>query len=196
MSVFNLLEERPLNDYLINLIKPSNIRRIENTEFARLNIDAIATNMVYQYIKRRIRDYYHQQPWQTKYSCFKLVNKNHPDLPDWTKEIYNRGEDIYEFDADNVTDNFTKDLFMVRDYLLPIAKKYIEQECDEVDLSNGKKTLFRDLGYLKNADEYKDLYMIIQKAPEWKKQQFLNGKEKLTNQNNPVSFNPQDINSR
>lgn len=196
MSVFNLLEERPLNDYIINLIKPSSIRRIENTEFARLNIDTIATSMVYQYIKRRIRDYYQQQPWQTKYSCFKLVNKNRLDLPDWTKETYNRGEDIYEFDADNVSDNFAKDLFMVRDYLLPIAKKYIEQECNEVDSSNGTKTLFRDFGYLKNADEYKDLYNVIQKAYEWRKLQFLNGKEKLKNQNNPASFNIQDINSR
>ena len=196
MAVFNLLEERPLNDYLINLIKPSSIRRIENTEFARLNIDTIATNMVYQYIKRRIRDYYQQQPWQTKYSCFKLVNKNRLDLPDWTKETYNRGEDIYEFDADNVSDNFAKDLFMVRDYLLPIAKKYIEQECNEVDSSNGTKTLFRDFGYLKNADEYKDLYNVIQKAYEWRKLQFLNGKEKLKNQNNPASFNIQDIHSR
>ena len=103
---------------------------------------------------------------------------------------------IYEFDADNVSDNFAKDLFMVRDYLLPIAKKYIEQECNEVDSSNGTKTLFRDFGYLKNADEYKDLYNVIQKAYEWRKLQFLNGKEKLKNQNNPASFNIQDIHSR
>ena len=196
MSVFNLLEERPLNDYIINLIKPSSIRRIENTEFARLNIDTIATSMVYQYIKRRIRDYYQQQPWQTKYSCFKLVNKNRLDLPAWTKETYNRGENIYEFNTDNVPDIFLQDLLMVRDYLLPIAKKYIEQECNEVDSSNGTKTLFRDFGYLKNADEYKDLYNVIQKAYEWRKLQFLNGKEKLKNQNNPASFNIQDINSR
>ena len=74
MSVFNLLEERPLNDYIINLIKPSGIRSIENTEFAHLHIDAIATNMVYQYIKRRIREYHQQQPWQIKYSCFKVIN--------------------------------------------------------------------------------------------------------------------------
>jgi len=196
MSVFNLLEERPLNDYIINLIKPSSIRRIENTEFARLHIDAIATNMVYQYIKRRIREYNQQQPWQTKYSCFKLVNKNRSDLPDWTKETFNRGEYIYEFDADNVPDNFVKDTLMVRDYLLPIAKKYIEQECNEVDSSNGTKTLFRDFGYLKSADEYKDFYTVIQKAAEWKKQQFLNGQEKLTNQNNRAFYNTQDINDR
>ena len=196
MAVFNLLEERPLNDYLINLIKPSNIRRIENTEFARLNIDAIATNIVYQYIKRRIRDYYQQQPWQTRYSCFKLVDKNRLDLPDWTKETYNRGENIYEFNTDNVPDIFSQDLLMVRDYLFSIAKKYIEQECDKADLSNGTETLFRAFSYLKNSDEYKDFHAVIQKAIEWKKQQFLNGKEKLTNQNNPVSFNTQDINSR
>ena len=196
MSVFNLLEERPLNDYIINLIKPSSIRRIETTEFARLNIDAIATNMVYQYIKRRIREYHQQQPWQTKYSCFKLVNKNRLDLPDWTKEIYNRGEDIYEFDADNVSDNFTKDMLVVRDYLFPVAKKYIEQKCNEVDSSNGTKTLFRDFVYLKNADEYKDFYMIIQKASEWKKLHFLNSKENLTNQKNTASFKMQDTNSR
>lgn len=196
MSVFNLLEERPLNDYFINLIKPSSIRRIESTEFARSNIDAIATNIVYQYIKRRIREYHQQQPWQANYSCFKLVNKNRPDLPDWTKETFNRGEDIYEFDSDSVPDNFTKDILTVRDYLLPIAKKYIEQECNEVDSSKGNKTLFRDFGYLKNADEYKDLYNVIQKAYEWRKLQFLNGKEKLKNQNNPASFNIQDINSR
>lgn len=196
MAVFNLLEERPLNDYLINLIKPSSIRRIENTEFARLNIDAIATNIVYQYIKRRIRDYYQQQPWQTKYSCFKLVDKSRLDLPDWTKETYNRGENIYEFNTDNVPDIFSQDLLMVRDYLFSIAKKYIEQECDKADLSNGTETLFRAFSYLKNSDEYKDFHAVIQKAIEWKKQQFLNGKEKLTNQNNPVSFNTQDINSR
>lgn len=196
MAVFNLLEERPLNDYLINLIKPSSIRRIENTEFARLNIDAIATNMVYQYIKRRIRDYYQQQPWQTKYSCFKLVNKNRLDLPDWTKETYNRGEDIYEFDANNVSDNFAKDMLMVRDYLIPIAKKYIEQECDEFDSSNGAKTLFRDFAYLKNADEYKDFHTVIQKAIEWQKQQFLTGKEKLMHQNNSAPFNIQNANDR
>lgn len=196
MPVFNLLEERPLNDYFINLIKPNSIRRIENTEFARSNIDAIATNMVYQYIKRRIRDYYQQQPWQANYSCFKLVNKNRPDLPDWTKETFNRSEDIYEFDADNVPDNFTKDILIVRDYLLSIAKKYIEQECNEVDSSNGAKTLFRDFAYLKNADEYKDFYIVIQKATEWKKQQFLNSQEKLINQDNRAFHNPQGINDR
>ena len=194
MSVFNLLEERPLNDYFIRLIKPSSIRRIENTEFARLNIDAIANNMVYQYIKRRIREYYQQKPWQTKYSCFKLVNRNRSDLPDWTKETYNRGEDIYEFDADNVPDNFAKDMLMVRDYLFPIAKKYIEQECNTVDSSNGDKALFRDFSYLKNSDEHKDFYTVIQKATDWRTQQFLNGKEKLTNQNNCTFANTQDIN--
>ena len=195
MAVFNLLEERPLNDYFISLIKPSSIRIIGNTEFVRLNIDAIANNMVYQYIKRRIREY-QQQPWQTKYSCFKLVSKNRPDLPDWTKETYNRGENIYEFNADNVPDNFAKDMLMVRDYLIPIAKKYIEQECDEFDSSNGAKTLFRDFAYLKNADEYKDFYIVIQKATEWKKQQFLNGQEKLINQYNRAFSNAQDINDR
>lgn len=196
MSVFNLLEERPLNDYFINLIKPSSIRRIESTEFARSNIDAIATNIVYQYIKRRIREYHQQQPWQTKYSCFKLVDKNRPDLPDWTKETFNRGEVIYEFNADNVPDIFVKDMLMVNNYLHHIAKKYIEQECDEVDSSNGNKTLFRDLGYLKNADEYKDFYMVIQKAAEWRKQQFLKGKGKITNKNNRAFHNIQDINDR
>ena len=181
MAVFSLLEERPLNDYLINLIKPSNIRRIENTEFARLNIDAIATNMVYQYIKRRIRDYYQQQPWQTKYSCFKLVDKSRLDLPDWTKEVYNRGGDIYEFDSGSVPNIFLQDLLMVRDYLFSIAKKYIEQECNKVDLSNGTETLFRDFSYLKNSDEYKDFYAIIQKAIEWKNLLLLTAKEKMMN---------------
>ena len=196
MSVFNLLEERPLNDYLINLIKPSSIRRIENAEFARLNIDAIATNMVYQYIKRRIRDYYQQQPWQTKYSCFKLVDKSRLDLPDWTKETYNRGEDIYEFDSDSVPNTFSQDLLMVRDYLFFIAKKYIEQECDKVDLSNATETLFRDFSYLKNSDEYKDFHLVIQKAIEWKEQQFLIGKEKLMNQDNSAPFDIQNANDR
>ena len=196
MSVFNLLEERPLNDYLINLIKPSSIRRIENAEFARLNIDAIATNMVYQYIKRRIRDYYQQQPWQTKYSCFKLVDKSRLDLPDWTKETYNRGEDIYEFDSDSVPNTFSQDLLMVRDYLFFIAKKYIEQECAKVDLSNATETLFRDFSYLKNSDEYKDFHLVIQKAIEWKEQQFLIGKEKLMNQDNSAPFDIQNANDR
>ena len=152
--------------------------------------------MVYQYIKKRIREYYQQQPWQTKYSCFKLVVKDRPDLPDWTKETHGRGEDIYEFDTGNISESLSKDLLMVRDYLQPIAKKYIEQECDTVDKSNGEKTLFRDFSYLKNADEFKDFYMVIQKAQGLRKQQFLNGKDKIINQNNSVLSNLHDIDGR
>ena len=79
MRVFNLLEERSLNDYIITQIKPSSIRRIENTEFACSNIDEIANNMVYQYIKKRIREYYQQllrHVIQTSYSTHVLFR--HP----------------------------------------------------------------------------------------------------------------------
>ena len=52
MSVINLLDEKPLNNYLQDLVyngaEPTVIK-VENTDDARENMDAIARNILFQY---------------------------------------------------------------------------------------------------------------------------------------------------
>lgn len=155
-NIINFLYEQPLNDYLKNLVykggKPAVIKP-DDVETVRQNIDMIVRNNLFQYLKFRVRCYIDA----IKYPCFVKVDKNRPDLPDWTQTTFQRGEDIYEFDSTNVPQDFQDELVKICDYLYPVAFEYVEQICQ-----NGDIQLLRKYDYLKNSDEYKDLGVVLQ----------------------------------
>ncbi len=166
MAVINLLEEKSLNRYLQDLVYDGGaptIIKVVDVNIVRDNKDAIARNIVFQYLKRNMREY---AKWKTDLPCFVKVDKNRSDLPDWTKETFARGEDIYEFDVTNVPDNFRHKLLKVRDYLRDVAASYIEEQCDKVDSSNGNEQLVIEYDRLKNDDVYKDFNKVY-KLAEW-----------------------------
>lgn len=166
MAVINLLEEKSLNRYLQDLVYDGGaptIIKVGSVETARDNIDAVARNIVFQYLKRNMREY---AKWKTNLPCFVKIDKNRSDLPEWTKTTFARGEDIYEFDVTNVPEDFRYKLLMVCNYLCGIATSYIEEQCEKVDASNGAEKLVIEYDYFKKNDAYKDFNKVY-KFAEW-----------------------------
>ncbi len=180
MAVINLLEEKSLNRYLQDLVYDGGaptIIRVENVEIARENIDAIARNILFQYVKRRVRDY---SISRTELPCFVKVDKTRSGLPEWTKTTFARGEDIYEFDAGKVPNEFRNELLEIRDYLYSVAVDYIKKELKDVELSNGKKQLRIEYDYLKKNAKYQTIDNVVQQARDWHNELSNNAKNAMT----------------
>ncbi len=161
MAVINLLEEKSLNRYLQDLVYNGGtptIIRVDSVETARKNIDAIANNMVFQYFKLRIRT----NVSLANQACFVKIDKKRSDLPEWTKTTFARGEDIYEFDASKVTNEFRRELVRVRDYLRAVAVEHIESICQSGDIET-----LKTYAYLKNSEGYVDFNIVCKKAKHY-----------------------------
>ena len=155
MAVINLLEEKSLNNYLQDFVYDGGapkVIRVASVDQARENIDAIANNMVFQYFKLRIRT----NVSLANQACFVKIDKKRSDLPDWTQTTFARGENIYEFDASKVPNEFRNELVKVRDYLRTVAVRYIESIC-----KSGKIDMLKTYAYLKNSEEYADFNKVF-----------------------------------
>lgn len=155
MAVINLLEEKSLNNYLQDLVYDGGapkIIRVTSVDQARENIDAIANNIVFQYFKLRIRT----NVSLANQACFVQVDKKRSDLPEWTQTTFARGENIYEFDASKVPNEFRNELVKVRDYLCAVAVEHIESICQ-----SGNIEMLKTYAYLKNSEEYADFNKVF-----------------------------------
>ena len=101
-------------------------------------------------------------------------------LPEWTKTTFARGEDIYEFDAGKVPNEFRNELLEIRDYLYSVAVDYIKKELKDVELSNGKKQLRIEYDYLKKNAKYQTIDNVVQQARDWHNELSNNAKNAMT----------------
>ena len=166
----NLLNDKQLNDYLTDITyqgesvpKQQNFRgEFESADYVYQHRDEIVKGILNQYIKLRLREYmlnYQDEP------AFVLVDKNRTDLPGWTAQTFARGEDIYEFDGQKISDKLREEIITVRDYLYDMAAQYVDKVIETARETEKKPKIRYD--YLKTSNEFNTFEKALNAAKRW-----------------------------
>ena len=170
VMALNLLNDKQLNDYLTDITyqgatvpKQQNYRgEFESADYVYQHHDEIVKGILNQYIKLRLREYmlnHKDEP------AFVLVDKNRTDLPNWTNQTFARGEDIYEFDGQKMSDKLREDITTVRDYLYDVAVQYVDKVIETARKTEKKPKIRYD--YLKTSNEFATFEMALDAAKKW-----------------------------
>ena len=170
VMALNLLNDKQLNDYLTDITyqgaavpKQQNYRgEFESADYVYQHRDEIVKGILNQYIKLRLREYmlnHKDEP------AFVLVDKNRTDLPNWTNQTFARGEDIYEFDGQKMSDKLREDITTVRDYLYDVAAQYVDKVIETARKTEKKPKIRYD--YLKTSNEFATFEMALDAAKKW-----------------------------
>ena len=186
MSI-NLLNDKQFNDYLTDITyqgtpvpkQPNYHGDFESVDYVEQHRDEIIKGILNQYIKLRLREYVvnlENEP------AFVLVDKNRTDLPGWTQQTFERGEDIYEFNGALMSNQLRNDIVMVRDYLYDAAGQYVDKVIKNAR-ETGKKPKIR-YDFLKTSNEYSTFEKALQAANDWHE----NMAEELAKRNKSKDF--------
>lgn len=169
MSI-NLLNDKQFNDYLTDITyqgdgipKQPNYRGdFESADYVEQHRDEIIKGILNQYIKLRVREYamnLEDEP------AFVLVDKNRSDLPGWTKQTFERGENIYEFKGALMSSKLRDDIITVRDYLYDAAGQYVDKVIRTARETEKKPKIRYD--YLKTSNEFSTFEKALVAAEHW-----------------------------
>ena len=166
----NLLNDYDLNLFLTDVsfqgnphpLKHSLRGEFESVEYVQANRDIIARCILNQYVKSRIRTYVLEQGDEP---AFIPVGATQPDLPDWTRAVFARGETVYKFDGSRMSDGLRNDITMVRDYLFDVALSYVDKAAARAKDSKQKPTIRYD--YLKTNNELQSFSDALTAAHAW-----------------------------
>lgn len=172
----NLLNDKELNNYLINLVwgergiptilDGKSQENLKDTKYIEQNKDTIVRSILTQYMKHRIRAYLtesEEYPFLTPVSM-------RSDLPDWAIKALSNNQKIYEFNADNMTENMRHDLTTIRDFLYSAAESYVDKTVIAIkeNAQKDKKKLPKvRLDYLKTSNEYDTFNKTLIAANKW-----------------------------
>ena len=175
MSV-NLLNDKELNNYLINLVwgergmpiilDGQSQENMKDANYIEQNKDTIVRSILTQYIKHRIRAYLTEsegRPFLTPVS-------KRADLPDWATRALDAGQKVYLFDAAKMTDQMRHDLTTIRDFLYSAAESYVDKTVIAIkeNIHKDKKKLPKvRLDYLKTSNEYSTFEKTLVQAEKW-----------------------------
>ena len=175
MSV-NLLNDKELNDYLIDLVwgergmpiilDGQSQENMMNANYIEQNKDTIVRSILTQYMKHRIRAYLTESE---DYPFLTPVSKR-ADLPDWATRALDAGQKVYSFDAANMTGQMRHDLTTIRDFLYSAAESYVDKTVIAIkeNIQKDKKKLPKvRLDYLKTSNEYNTFEKTLAQAEKW-----------------------------
>ena len=175
MSV-NLLNDKELNDYLIDLVwgergmpiilDGQSQENMMNANYIEQNKDAIVRSILTQYMKHRIRAYLTESE---DYPFLTPVSKR-ADLPDWATRALDAGQKVYSFDAAKMTGQMRHDLTTIRDFLYSAAESYVDKTVIAIkeNIQKDKKKLPKvRLDYLKTSNEYNTFEKTLAQAEKW-----------------------------
>ena len=175
MSV-NLLNDKELNDYLIDLVwgergmpiilDGQSQENMMDANYIEQNKDAIVRSILTQYMKHRIRAYLTESE---DYPFLTPVSKR-ADLPDWATRALDAGQKVYSFDAANMTGQMRHDLTTIRDFLYSAAESYVDKTVIAIkeNIQKDKKKLPKvRLDYLKTSNEYNTFEKTLAQAEKW-----------------------------
>ena len=175
MSV-NLLNDKELNDYLIDLVwgergmpiilDGQSQENMMDANYIEQNKDAIVRSILTQYMKHRIRAYLTESE---DYPFLTPVSKR-ADLPDWATRALDAGQKVYSFDAANMTGQMRHDLITIRDFLYSAAESYVDKTVIAIkeNIQKDKKKLPKvRLDYLKTSNEYSTFEKTLAQAEKW-----------------------------
>ena len=173
----NLLNEKALNDYLIELVWGHNMPNIldgksqenlKDAKYLEQNRDTIIRSILTQYMKHRIRAYL----TESEEYPFLIPLKARPGLPDWAIKALGNGQKVYEFDSNKMTEQMRHDLTTIRDFLYSAAESYVDKTVvaiKEIKQTDKKKKPKVRLDYLKTSNEYDTFDKTLEAAEKWHK---------------------------
>ena len=173
----NLLNEKALNDYLIELVWGHNMPNIldgksqenlKDVKYLEQNKDTIIRSILTQYMKHRIRAYL----TESEEYPFLIPLKARPGLPDWAIKALGNGQKVYEFDSNKMTEQMRHDLTTIRDFLYSAAESYVDKTVvaiKEIKQTDKKKKPKVRLDYLKTSNEYDTFDKTLEAAEKWHK---------------------------
>ena len=178
----NLLNDYALNDFLTDISFQGNpqlasqgIRgEFESVDYVVAHRDTIARGILNQYVKRKIRDYILNLKNEP---AFVAVDATQPDLPDWTKGVFARGEQVYLFNGAKMSDKLKNDITTVRDYLYDVALMYVDKVVKTAEATKQKPKIRYD--YLKTTNEYNTFEQALSAAHKWHEKLAQNLEQKL-----------------
>ena len=175
MSV-NLLNDKELNDYLIDLVwgergmpiilDGQSQENMMDANYIEQNKDTIVRSILTQYMKHRIRAYLTESE---DYPFLTPVSKR-ADLPDWATRALDAGQKVYSFDVANMTGQMRHDLTTIRDFLYSAAESYVDKTVIAIkeNIQKDKKKLPKvRLDYLKTSNEYSTFEKTLAQAEKW-----------------------------
>ena len=175
MSV-NLLNDKELNNYLINLVwgdrgmpivlDGQSQENMKDANYIEQNKDTIVRSILTQYMKHRIRAYLTASE---DYPFLTTVSKR-ADLPDWATRALDAGQKVYLFDASKMTEKMRHDLITIRDFLYSAAESYVDKTViaiKENEQKDKKKSPKVRLDYLKTSNEYSTFEKTLAQAEKW-----------------------------
>lgn len=166
----NLLNDKNFNDYLTDITyqgngipKQPNYRGdFESVDYVEQHRDEIIKGILNQYIKLRVREYVMNLENEP---AFILVDKNRTDLPGWTAQIFERGENVYEFNGALMSSQLRDDITEVRDYLYDAAGQYVDKVIRTARETEKKPKIRYD--YLKTTNEFSTFEKALAAAKHW-----------------------------
>ena len=178
----NLLNDYALNDFLTDISFQGNPQpasqgvrgEFESVDYVVAHRDTIARGILNQYVKRKIRDYILNLKDEP---AFVAVDATQPDLPDWTKGVFARGEQVYLFNGAKMSDRLKNDITTVRDYLYDVALMYVDKVAKTAEATKQKPKIRYD--YLKTTNEYNTFEQALSAAQEWHEKLAQNLEQKL-----------------
>ena len=178
----NLLNDYALNDFLTDISFQGNPQpasqgvrgEFESVDYVVAHRDTIARGILNQYVKRKIRDYILNLKDEP---AFVAVDATQPDLPDWTKGVFARGEQVYLFNGAKMSDKLKNDITTVRDYLYDVALMYVDKVAKTAEATKQKPKIRYD--YLKTTNEYNTFEQALSAAQEWHEKLAQNLEQKL-----------------
>ena len=178
----NLLNDYAFNDFLTDISFQGNPQpasqgvrgEFESVDYVVAHRDTIARGILNQYVKRKIRDYILNLKDEP---AFVAVDATQPDLPDWTKGVFARGEQVYLFNGAKMSDKLKNDITTVRDYLYDVALMYVDKVARTAEATKQKPKIRYD--YLKTTNEYNTFEQALSAAQEWHEKLAQNLEQKL-----------------
>ena len=166
----NLLNDKDFNDYLTDITyqgasvpKQQNFQgEFESADYVFQHRDEIVKGILNQYIKLRVREYLLNQ---NNEPAFISVDKNRTDLPGWAYRVFERGENIYQFDGTKMSDKLREDIITVRDYLYDFAGQYVDKVIETAKKTEKKPKIRYD--FLKTTNEYDTFDKALTAAKNW-----------------------------
>ena len=127
----NLQNDKALNSYIEHLIYQEGEEvasfassDFKDANFIKSNKDKITKAMIYQWMKKHIRDYLTNKE---DIPFFERIRIAQVGDPDWIEDALRRGKPVYFFNEAKVSEQFKDDLTHIKDYLVAVAEKYLNE---------------------------------------------------------------------
>ncbi|HNY25195.1 MAG TPA: hypothetical protein PKJ33_01440 [Alphaproteobacteria bacterium] len=126
----NLLDEKVFNKYIQDIvyrngpIQVFGSKEINSPEWVKENKNIVTNALIFKYLKLQLRGYLANYDAKDFLPDIEISGR----MPDWAKEISERGDKVVNFDASNVPGDLREKIIKISIFLQSYAEKYIDQQ--------------------------------------------------------------------